>query len=196
VIETMSKLTKDEWASSRAKWERSTPDGFEWLAKEIGVSRPAVSKRAKAEKWTKKVTQKVTVVKEEIGYSVEKTVPATKTMGRPTIYQESFINMAYQLCFLGATDQQLANALNVSEQTINTWKKKHPDFLESINRGKLYADALVAHALYKTALGQHVTIEHRETKQGITLKTTRTVLPNFNAQRFWLTNRQPKLWKK
>ena len=118
-----------------------------------------------------------------------------KTMGRPTSYQDSYVQQAYQLCVLGAIDRQLAEAFNVSEQTINTWKKKHPDFLESINKGKLLADALVARALFMSALGSHIMVEEQETIHGI-LKTTRTIPPNVNAQIFWLTNRQPKLWKK
>lgn len=68
-----------------------------------------------------------------------------KTIGRPTRYQDDYVQQGYQPCMLGATDRQLAEAFSVSEQTINRWKKKHPDFLESINKGKAYADALVAH---------------------------------------------------
>ena len=117
-----------------------------------------------------------------------------KTMGRPTSYQDSYVQQAYQLCVLGAIDRQLAEAFNVSEQTINTWKKKHPDFLESVNKGKLLADALVAKSLFMSATGAHLIVEQRETVQGITLKTSRTVLPGLKAQMFWLKNRQPKLW--
>ena len=95
---------------------------------------------------------------------------------------------------LGAIDRQLAEAFNVSEQAINTWKKKHPDFLESVNKGKLLADALVAKSLFMSATGAHLIVEQRETVQGITLKTSRTVLPGLKAQMFWLKNRQPKLW--
>jgi hypothetical protein len=129
-------------------------------------------------------------VKHEIGESI----PTTKVMGRPTRYQDSYVQQAYQLCVLGAIDRELASAFAVSEQTINTWKKKYPDFLESINRGKLFADALVAHSLFMSALGSHIMVEEKETING-TLKTTRTIPPNFNAQWFWLKNRQPKYWK-
>jgi hypothetical protein len=130
-------------------------------------------------------------VKHEIG----ELMPTTKVMGRPTRYQDSYVEQGYQLCKLGAIDRELASAFYVSEQTINTWKKKHPDFLESINRGKSLADALVVRALFMSALGQHIMVEEQETIHGI-LKTTRTIPPNVNAQIFWLTNRQPKLWKK
>lgn len=182
----MSKLSKTQWHTAQAKWECSTKEGFQWLADEIGVSRPAVAKRAKVENWTKKVT----LVEQE---AIE-LLPQNKAIGRPTSYQESYVHWAYQLCFLGATDQQLAQAFDVSEQTINTWKKKYPDFLESINRAKMCADAEVAYSFYKSAIGEQLIVETQETEQGTILKTTRTTLPNFNAQRYWLRNRQPKLW--
>lgn len=117
-----------------------------------------------------------------------------KVMGRPTRYQDSYVEQGYQLCRLGAIDRQLADAFGVSEQTINTWKKKYSDFLESINKGKSLADALVARSLFMSALESHIMVEEQETIHG-TLKTTRTVLPSLNAQMFWLKNRQPKLWK-
>lgn len=186
----MSKLSKTQWNQARERWECSKKEGFQWLADEIGVSRPAVAKRAKQENWTKKVTQKVTLVEQE---AIE-LLPQNKAIGRPTSYQESHVHWAYQLCFLGATDKQLALAFDVSEQTINTWKKKYPDFLESINRAKMCADAEVAYSLYKSAIGEQLIVETQETEQGTILKTTRTTLPNFNAQRYWLRNRHPKLW--
>ena len=171
----MSKLTKTQWIVARAKWEWSEQDGFQWLATELGVSRPAVAQRAKAEHWTKKVTQEVTLVDDDINEPEQLITPTNNPIGRPTSYQESYVHWGYQLCFLGATDKQLAQAFGVSEQTINTWKKKHPEFLESINRGKLYADATVAHALYKLAIGEHTVTETQETEQGATLTTVRTV---------------------
>jgi hypothetical protein len=33
---------------------------------------------------------------------------------------------------LGATDREVAEFFNVSEQTPNTWKHVHPEFLESL----------------------------------------------------------------
>lgn len=74
-------------------------------------------------------------------------------MGRPTAYKEEYDEQAYRYCLLGATDKFLADAFGVSEQTINTWKKQHPSFLESLKSGKIEADARVAESLYKKATG-------------------------------------------
>jgi hypothetical protein len=97
----------------------------------------------------------------------------------------------------GATDAQLAEYFEVSEVTINAWKKKHTEFLESIRAGKVFADGQVAHSLFSRALGLIVQ-EWREVvgKDGelITLKATKQIPGDVQAQRFWLKNRQPELW--
>ena len=71
-----------------------------------------------------------------------------KPIGRPTEYKPEYDEQAYNYCLLGATDKQLATFFDVSEQTINAWKHKHPSFLESLRRGKEIADARVAQALF------------------------------------------------
>ena len=73
--------------------------------------------------------------------------------GRPTSYKEEYAEQAYKYCLLGATDSQLATFLEVAESTINNWKKDHPEFLESVRRGKTLADVNVAEAYYKRATG-------------------------------------------
>jgi hypothetical protein len=67
--------------------------------------------------------------------------------------REEYDEQARKLCLLGATDAELADFFGVSEQTLNTWKKVHPKFLESMNRGKIIADAEVAEKLYHRACG-------------------------------------------
>ena len=69
--------------------------------------------------------------------------------GRPTKYNQLFNELAYNYTLLGATDQKLAEFLNVTETTINNWKQNYPSFFESIKKGKEKADAKVAESLYK-----------------------------------------------
>ncbi len=40
------------------------------------------------------------------------------------------------------TDEELGQFFGVCERTINNWKTAHPQFLQSIKRGKVIADAL------------------------------------------------------
>ena len=111
--------------------------------------------------------------------------------GRPTDYKEEYNIQAMKLCLLGATDEKLGNFFNVSEQTINAWKSKHPKFLESIREGKEEADANVAHALYNKAVG----FSHKETKvfndQGeiLTHEVDKHYPPDTGAAFIWLKNR-------
>jgi hypothetical protein len=93
-------------------------------------------------------------------------------MARPTDYREEYCTEATELCLLGYTDVQLANHFNVSEKTLNNWKHKHPEFLQSLKAGKDVADREVVNALLKKA------------KEGDT-----------TAMIFWLKNRQRFTWR-
>ncbi len=123
---------------------------------------------------------------------------AKQNVGRPTSYREIYIKQAHKLCLLGATDKDLADFFGVSEQTINNWKKNHPEFLESINRGKLIMDARVAESLYKLATGYSHPAEHVSNYRGeITITDiVKHYPPSVRACIFWLRNRQPEKWGK
>lgn len=118
-------------------------------------------------------------------------------MARPTNYRKEYAEQARKLCLLGYTDKQLADFFNVSEQTINTWKTKHPQFLESIKKGKEIADVEVVESLYKRAIG--IEYEEVELKNDGKNKSKRVIKklipPDTTAQIFWLKNRQPHKWR-
>lgn len=117
--------------------------------------------------------------------------------GQPTKYKKEYNELAYKFCLLGATDKQLADFLDVSEATINNWKMKEPEFLESIKKGKHRADAEVAEALYKRALGY----EHTEDKifnangKPLVVPTMKHYPPDTAAAFIWLKNRKNKEWR-
>lgn len=105
--------------------------------------------------------------------------------------------MAYRLALLGQTDKQMAAFFGVSEQTLNTWKHKHPKFLESLKRGKIEADADVVESLFKRATGF--------TKKAVKImqadgKSFEHVYdeyypPEVGAIVFWLKNRQKEQFR-
>lgn len=117
------------------------------------------------------------------------------------------------MCLLGYTDAQLADYFNVTESTLNSWKKLYPDFLSSIRDGKQHVDANVASALYKKACGfqynettyekiiQSVdgipSAEEEDIKLEVNKKkiVTKMFAPDTLAAQFWLKNRQPKIWR-
>jgi hypothetical protein len=118
-------------------------------------------------------------------------------VGAPNKHQASFNKQAEKLCKLGATDKELADFFNVCEATINNWKKDFPEFLESIKKGKMLADANVAESLYKRAIGY----KHKEDKifqyegSPVIVPTVKHYAPDSVAAIFWLKNRRPEMWK-
>lgn len=124
--------------------------------------------------------------------------------GRPTKYDPAMNAWVEKICKLSATDEELAEFLAVDVATVNRWKLEHPEFCESIKRGKEYADANVADRLYQRAMGfEH---EHEElkvvTKSGKhagseveRVKVRKIYPPDTTAAIFWLKNRKPKDWR-
>ncbi|SER50749.1 MULTISPECIES: transposase [Pseudomonas] len=118
-------------------------------------------------------------------------------MGRPTSYKAEYAAQALKLCKLGLTDKELAEYFEVSEQTLNAWKKAHPAFLESLKGGKTLADAEVASKLFHRATGY----EHEDTDirvvNGEIIQTPiiKHYPPDTTAAIFWLKNRQPAKWR-
>jgi hypothetical protein len=120
------------------------------------------------------------------------------TAGRPTKYEAKYSEQAYKLYLLGLTDKEMANFFDVSEQTLNAWKKEFPEFLEALTRGKILADGDIAKSLYHRAKGY----EHKETitatYQGQitdTMDVIKHYPPDTPAATLWLKNRQPAKWR-
>ncbi|ENG5919631.1 terminase [Citrobacter freundii] len=118
-------------------------------------------------------------------------------MARPTKYQEAYAEQARKLCLLGYTDAELASFFEVSEATINNWKLEHPEFLESIKKGKAVADGEVASTLFNRAIG-YTAKEKREEKTADGFKDVdaeKHVPGDVTAMIFWLKNRQKDKWR-
>ena len=117
--------------------------------------------------------------------------------GRPTKYLPEISIQAEKLCRLGATDKELADFFDVTEQTINNWKSDFPEFFESLKRGKMAADAEVADKLYQRALGYSHASEKIFNSDGSILRTDTIehYPPDTTAAIFWLKNRQPDKWR-
>lgn len=121
------------------------------------------------------------------------------TAGRPTDYRTEFPDKARKLCLLGATDKELADFFEVSESTINLWKISHPEFSESIARGKVSADAEVAEKLYHRALGySHNAVKifmPAGAQTPVYADYTEHYPPDTQAASLWLRNRQGSKWR-
>lgn len=118
-------------------------------------------------------------------------------MARPSEYKAEYAEQAYKLCLLGATDKELADFFQVTEQTVNNWKRAQPEFFESITRGKMMADAQVAESLFKRALGYSHQAEKIMVVAGTVAREeyTEHYPPDTPAASLWLRNRQPEKWR-
>jgi len=118
-------------------------------------------------------------------------------MARPTKYQKAYAEQARKLCMLGYTDDQLADFFEVAESTIHKWKIDHPEFSESIKKGKDISDGEVADSLYQRAMGY---VAPDVDIRVINDKIVKTEIqkhypPDTAAAIFWLKNRQKKTWR-
>lgn len=119
--------------------------------------------------------------------------------GRPTKYRHEYAEQARKLALLGQTDAQMAGFFGIGEATLNRWKIEQEGFRESIHAGKEWADANIADSLYKSALGGSTVTEVREEPDSegniIRKRLIRELPADVRAQRYWLGNRNPRLWR-
>ena len=117
--------------------------------------------------------------------------------GRPTDYKPEYAIQAGKICLLGATDKKLADFFEVSEVTINAWKKKYPEFLKSIKESKDIADGNVAKSLYERANGYSHPDVHIGNYKGMPIITDiiKHYPPDATSMIFWLKNRQPEKFR-
>lgn len=117
--------------------------------------------------------------------------------GRPSKYKAEYAIQGKKLCEKGFIDDELADFFCVDVSTLNRWKGAHPEFQESLKRGKRHSDDKVVDALYNRALGyetKEFKLEESDTgKKSVVI--TKQVAGDTTAQIFWLKNRQPAEWR-
>jgi hypothetical protein len=122
---------------------------------------------------------------------------------KPTEYLPEFGPLVYKLCLLGHTNKELAAFLEVTEQTISEWLATVPAFRESVTRGRDFADAQVAHAMFKRAVGcdvpdSSVNVVPDGVGYGRLVVTPmrRHFPPDVGAATIWLSNKNKERWRK
>lgn len=123
--------------------------------------------------------------------------PETRPVGRPSSYKPEYAGQAEKLCYLGATDMELADFFGVDVRTIHRWKADHPEFCHSLKTGKEALDERVERSLYHRAVGYTYDAEHFSNYQGVVTVTPYKahVPPDTTAGIFWLKNRRSKDWR-
>ena len=120
-----------------------------------------------------------------------------RTPGQPTLYKPEYCELAHNYCLLGATNEVLANFFDVAPRTVDNWIATHPDFANSVYRGRAVADAVIVRALFERAKGFSHQVTRTTLYQGEERTVTNTVSypPDTTACMFWLRNRQRQYWR-
>lgn len=118
-------------------------------------------------------------------------------MARPSKFNEALKEKMLDLYKRGKTDDQVAEIIGVCQKTINNWKHKHPNFLQSLREMKFVADNLVEASLFGRAVGythpeEKIFLRDGKVKR---VETKKHYPPDTTAAIFWLKNRQPEKWR-
>lgn len=104
----------------------------------------------------------------------------------------------------GLTDAQISHNMGISVSTLNEWKRRFPQIMDALKKGKIVADQEVENSMYKSAIGYYVEEEVQElsfeaatgnSKLITTKHSKKWCPPSVTAQIFWLKNRQPDRWR-
>ena len=110
---------------------------------------------------------------------------------------------AWSLAALGATNDDIADAMGISKRTIIRWCKDHESFARALAEGKGASDAKVIRSLYQRATGydyqeEKTIVEYDKDGNPKPVKVERLkrhAPPDTTAQIYWLKNRQRDKWK-
>jgi len=102
----------------------------------------------------------------------------------------------HELALLGLTDEQMCKVLGITTTALYTWKENSMELFNALQEGKTIADAKVAAALYKRAVGYDVEEEHVSIYKGEPIITviTKHIAPDPWSAVKWLGTRQKSLW--
>lgn len=117
--------------------------------------------------------------------------------GQPTKYKKEYCKVAKKMCELGATDEDVSEALGIHIATLYRWRAAHSEFCESLKAGKAPADERVEASLYKRAVGYYSDNVKIFNNQGEALEVPyrEYIHPDTTACIFWLKNRMPEQYR-
>lgn len=117
----------------------------------------------------------------------------TNPVGRPPSLTDEDLEKITRAAAFGLDDKQLACIWGITEQTLNNYKLRYPQFFESLKAAKLESDMEVIKALRERALGyEHPEIKHFVMgKKIVEREVTKHYPPDSTSLCFWLKNRLP-----
>ncbi len=114
--------------------------------------------------------------------------------GRPTLFTKEFVLEVERMARAGFRDERLQEYFGVSESTFTNWKKKHPEFLLALKRGRDGALVGLVDAGYSLALGG-MKVSQKLNKDGEAVDCLEYFSPDGAMLRYLLNNRAPDLWR-
>jgi hypothetical protein len=133
----------------------------------VKIPRQSVAKKAKAKA---KAKAKKPATKRKSAAKRKKPAPPPNPVGRPKI--ELDIDQCKTLSAQGMTEQQIADAMQVSINTLRANKHRNAEFLTALTEGKAQGIASMTNAVFRSGIAG-----------------------NHSAQRYYLNNRDPVNWK-
>ncbi len=121
--------------------------------------------------------------------------------GRKEEYKVEYAELAFNYALLGADDKDLGRMFDVTENTINVWKRKHPKFKLALKDGKDKADTKVAKGLFQRAIGYDCPetkpqwVQDKKGGRWEYADMIKHYPPEVKAAIHWLNNRQKKYWR-
>lgn len=120
-----------------------------------------------------------------------------KPNGRPSKWGKiDPIKVAALAGKLGATDAELAAALDITPMSLGNWKRQNEKLFCTLKEAKAQADSKVVKSLYERAQGySHKQVEFMIVKGKLRkIETIKHYPPDTTACIYWLKNRRPDDW--
>lgn len=111
-------------------------------------------------------------------------------------FRPEYIDVAREMCRLGATDIEVARGLSISLSCLWRWQSEHEDFFRAFLEGKDHCDDRVERAMYHRAVGYSFPAVKIFNNQGVPVVVPyiEHVPPDVGAQSRWLKHRRKDDW--
>jgi len=79
----------------------------------------------------------------------------TNKSGRPSVFKEEYIEETRKLATLGVNEEDIAWFFHIHPNTFKNWKKKHPQLLAALKKGKADRNVSLMKAMFENATKRH-----------------------------------------
>lgn len=119
--------------------------------------------------------------------------------GRPSNYPKINLDDVKKWAKIGLSNDQIAQALEISIESLYDYQRDYPEFLQALKSGKENPDDRIERALFERAAGYIAPEEKLFYDSNTGAIASQTVLkqypPDTAAAIIWLKNRRPEKWR-